>query len=405
VARFKLSDPKVRAAYPGWHGDGDGLWLRVLPSGTRSWVFVYIRQGKRRELGLGSYGRGTAPVSLALAREKADEVRAILARGGDPFAELPGRKAARTAKTFGECCDEFLERKARELKHEKHVEQWRKSLTVDVASLRPLPVANVSTDDVVKVLREPWQATPELASKLRGRIEMVLNYAAALGVRSGENPARFKGHLDHILGKRQRLRRGHHKALPYREVPTFMTALRARRGFAAKALEFTILTAARTGETIGATWNEIDFDAALWNVPASRMKMGKPHSVPLSSQAVKVLRWAAEHRMSDYVFAGQKDGHPLSEMAFLSVLKMMEVPVTAHGFRSSFRDWCGDETTFPLDLAKAAIAHSAGDAAEVAYRRSTAVERRRPMMQAWADWCDGAAVSENVLPIRRHADA
>jgi integrase len=268
-------------------------------------------------------------VSLALARQKAEEVRAILARGGNPFVELPGRKAARSAKTFGECADEFLKRKAGELKHEKHVEQWRKSLTVDAALLRPLPVADVSTDDVVKVLREPWQATPELASKLRGRIEMVLNYAAALGVRSGENPARFKGHLDHILGKRQRLRRGHHKALPYREVPSFMSALRDRRGFAAKALEFTILTAARTGETIGATWDEIDLDAALWNVPASRMKMDRPHSVPLSRQALDVLRWAAAHRMSDYVFAGQRDGHPLSEGAFLSLLKVMNVPVTA----------------------------------------------------------------------------
>lgn len=388
MARHKLTDTRAKSAAPGWHGDGDGLWLRVSPSGSRSWVFVSIRHGRRREMGLGSYGAGVRQVSLAAARIKAEEVRTILGRGGDPFTELPEFKARAKQRLFGDCADEVLATLEASFKNEKHKAQWRMTLEIYAKPLRKIPVAEVSTDDVVRVLRPIWQEKTETASRLRGRIEKVLDYAKAIGLRSGENPARWKGHLDHILGKREKLQRGHHAAMPYAEVPAFMAKLQDAEGSSARALEFLILTAARTGEVMGATWDEIDFDAGLWNVPAARMKAKLPHTVPLPSRAMEILEHMKARQLSVYLFPGQSERRPLSNMAMAAVLRRLNADeFTVHGFRSSFRDWAGDTTAFPRDVAEMALAHKVGDKVELAYRRGSALAKRRELMQAWQVHC------------------
>jgi integrase len=385
MARNKLTETKVKASRPGWLGDGDGLWLRTSKAGSRSWVFVSIRHGRRKELGLGPFGSGARHVSLAAARNKAEQVRAILGAGGDPASDLPERQAKLKCRTFGEVADELLASKDQVFRNEKHKAQWSMTLTVYAKPLRRLPVEEVKTDDVVSVLRPLWHEKPETASRLRGRIEKVLDLAKALGLRDGENPARWTGHLDHILGGRRRLTRGHHAALPYNEVPAFMARLGHVPGLGARALEFTILTAARSGETLNARWSEFDLEAGLWTVPAERMKAGRPHSVPLPDRAIDLLQ--ALPRLSEWTFPGQAPRRPLSNMAMTAVLRRLDVKVTTHGFRSSFRDWAGDQTTFSRDVAEAALAHLVGDETERAYRRGDALRKRRELMKAWEDYC------------------
>lgn len=397
MARNKLTDTRVKSAKPGWHGDGDGLWLRVSPQGHRSWVFVSIRHGRRREMGLGAYGNGVAQVSLATARDKANAVREILGRGGDPFKELPERVARAKPRTFGEIADELLAAKEGDFRNEKHKAQWKMTLEVYAKPLRKLPVSDVSTDDVVRVLRPIWQEKHETASRLRGRIEKVLDYAKALKLRDGENPARWKGHLDHLLGARQKLTRGHHKAMPYIDVPAFFQSLAAVEGIGARALEFVILTAARTGEAIGARWDEIDLDAGLWTVPAVRMKASREHIVPLPRPAITLLH-GLPHK-GDFVFPGQAPRKPISNMTMTAVLRRLEVDATTHGFRSAFRDWAGDRTAFPRDVAEMALAHRVGNETELAYRRSSALEKRRKLMEAWAAFLT-AEKSGNVVPLK-----
>lgn len=400
MARHKLTDTKIKAALKAGKddklGDGDGLWLYVQKSSTASWVFIRIRQGWRREMGLGSYRY----VSLAAARNKAEEVRGILGRGGDPFKELPERIAAVKPKTFGECADDLLAAKESQFRNDKHKAQWKMTLEVYAKPLRKIPVADVSTDDVVRVLRPLWQEKQETASRLRGRIEKVLDYAKALKLRDGENPARWKGHLDHILGKREKLSRGHHAAMRYADMPAFMAKLRTLGSISARALEFTILTAARTGETLGATWDEIDFEAKVWTVPAARMKAHKEHCVPLSDRAVEILKALPRETGNTHIFCGARRGKSISNMAMLECLRDLAPGLTVHGFRSAFRDWSGDQSDFPRDVVEMALAHTI-QGVEAAYRRGSALEKRRKLMDAWSAYCAAGKGGENVLPMKR----
>jgi integrase len=269
------------------------------------------------------------------------------------------------------------------------------------APIRQTRVSEVETGDVLGVLKHLWQSRPETASRLRGRIERVLDYAKAHGWRTGENPALWRGHLQNVLPARQKLTRGHHAAMPYRDVPGLMGELRGKRAMAARALEFLILTAARAGEVFGATWDELDLEKGLWTIPGNRMKAGKEHRVPLSERALAVVSDLNEARVSDYVFPGQKPGRPLSSMAFDMLMRRMKVDAyTAHGFRSAFRDWAGDCTSFPREVAEAALAHKVGDSVELAYRRGDALEKRRALMQAWADHCLNAIGVKVVSMVR-----
>ena len=396
----KLSDVAVKAAKkPGRHSDGGGLYLNISPAGSKSWLFMWTVDGKRREMGMGGY----PAVSLAKARSKAVAHRSAVEEGRDPIAE----KAQEAEPTFGECADRCIESIKAEWRSDKHEYQWRQTLGDSYCQpLRSKRVSQITTEDVLKVLTPVWTAKAETASRLRGRIERVLEYAKVKGWRQGENPAAWRGNLRNLLPRRQKLQRGHQPAMAYSDVPSFMVRLRASVAMAARALEFTILTAARSGETIGAKWQEIDFDRKVWTVPAERMKGGETHVVALSSAAVDLLKGLQEvHPGGDFIFTGDprpgnkqdaKHGRPLSNMAMMMLLRRMKLlDITVHGFRSAFRDWAGDETSFPRDVAEAALAHKVGNEVERAYRRSDALEKRRKLMQAWADYLT-AAKKDNV---------
>jgi integrase len=288
--------------------------------------------------------------------------------------------------TFGECADRVIEAMKPAWRNQKHKKQWEMTLREYAAPLRPLPVDKITTYDVMSVLKPIWNSKCETACRLRGRIERVLDAAKAQGLRGGENPARWRGHLDQLLPKRQRLTRGHHAAMPYGDVPGFVAKLLTRDATAALALEFAILTAARSGEVFGARWDEFDLDnAALWTVPAGRMKAGVEHDVPLSSRALAIVKKMRESRSGDFVFPGHKPSKPMSALAFKMLLRRMKiVGASAHGFRSAFRDWAGDCTDHPCDVVEAALAHTIKNKTEAAYRRSTALEKRRALMADWA---------------------
>ena len=388
-AMGKLTDRKVKTAKPGKYGDGGGLQLAVAAPGAKKWVLRFLWQGKAREMGLGSYPE----VKLAEAREKAMAGRRLARSGIDPIAE---RKQDKRVPTFGKLADEVVAEQSKGFRNEKH-----KTLREYAAQLRPMPVDAITTEDVLGVLKPIWTTKTETASRLRGRIERVLNAAKAKGCRSGENPAAWRGHLENLLPKRQKLTRGHHAAMPYPDIPAFVAKLRTRKAVAALALEFAILTAARSGEVLGARWPEIDFDARVWTIPAKRMKSGREHRVPLSASALAILEKFGEARVSEFIFPGQGAGRPLSEMVLRRMLRRDADVVTVHGFRSSFRDWAGNETHFPRELAEAALAHVVGDKAEQAYRRSDALEKRRALMEAWAQWCEPREAADNVTPLRR----
>lgn len=367
---------------PGRHSDGGGLYLNVTASGARSWVFMWKVDGKRREMGLGAL----RDVPLAKARERAAEARQKLADGRDPIAARDNKPQV---MTFGEAADALIESMSSSWRNEKHRAQWKMTLTTYCEPLRAKPVTEIGTEDVLKVLQPLWTAKPETASRLRGRMERVFDFARARGQGTGENPARWRGHLDAVLPKRARLTRGHHKAMPFDDVPAFMAALQEREGMAPRALEFAILTAARSGEVFGASWDEFDLEVSVWTVPAARMKAGRVHRVPLSARAVEILQQMQQKRLSELVFPGTKPGQPLSVMALEMVLRRMKVDVTVHGFRSAFRDWAGERTHFPREVAEAALAHLVGDAVERAYRRGDALEKRRELMDAWAHFLEG----------------
>ncbi|MBZ6079177.1 tyrosine-type recombinase/integrase [Microvirga puerhi] len=379
---------------PGRHSDGGGLYLSISPSGARSWVFMWKVAGKRREMGLGPL----RDVPLAKARQRAADARQKLVDGLDPIAA----RARPKVMTFGEAADALIKSMSSSWRNEKHRAQWVMTLTTYCAPLREKLIDAVATEDVLNVLMPLWTTKPETASRLRGRIERVFDFAQARGQRSGENPARWRGHLDAILPKRAKLTRGHHKALPFTDVPDFMAVLRQQEGVAARALEFAILTAARSGEVLGARWDEIDLERGLWTVPRERMKAGREHRVPLSARSVEILRELEQVRLNAFVFPGMKREKPLSAMALEMVLRRMKVDATVHGFRSAFRDWAGERTSFPREIAEAALAHLVGDAIERAYRRGDALEKRRRLMDAWARFC-GPISEAPVVVLKRHS--
>ena len=375
---------------PRRHGDGGGLYLSISDDGRRRWIFLYRQHGKLREMGLGS----ARDVSLAEAREKAAAARKQVTEGLDPLIER--RRSKVTTPLFGEAADAFVSAMAPQFRNTKHIGQWRMTLKLYAAPLHAKPVDEITTEDVLGVLRPIWQQKSETASRLRGRIERVLDAAKAQGHRNGANPAAWRGHLALLLPQRQKLQRGHHAAMPFTDVPAFVGQLRARDAMAARALEFVILTAARSGEALGATWGEIDMASKIWTVPAGRMKAGREHRVPLSPPAVAILEQLAEisNEPSDYIFPSTKRNRPLSSMAMDMLLRRLKLDVTVHGFRSSFRDWCGEVSTYPREVAEAALAHVVGDATERAYRRGDALEKRRRLMKDGAVVCEGGQVQK-----------
>jgi integrase len=383
---------------PGRHSDGGGLYLAISGEGRRRWVFMYMWRGKQREAGLGSAGKGS--VSLKAAREKAAEGRTMLRARVDPIAEW-NRPDVEEAPTFGRSADEYFESHKGGWRNEKHKAHWATTLTLHCHVIRATPVDKIDTEAVLSVLKPLWTRAPETAYRLRGRIEAVLDAAKARGHigRNEANPARWRGHLDKLFPKRAKLTRGHHAAMPYSDVPSFVAGLRERRATAARALEFCILTATRLGETVKARWDEIDLPAKIWTVPAERTKAGREHRVPLSDCAITILREMEAGRTSEFVFPGHRPGRPLWGTAFQQLLQRINSPYTTHGFRSSFRDWAGNETHFPREVAEHALAHVVGDRAEQAYRRSDALARRRELMDSWANYC----ASDNVLTFKRPA--
>jgi integrase len=377
----------------GRHADGGGLYLSISPNGGRRWVFLFRWHRKPTEIGLGS----ARDVTLARAREMAAQARANLAEGINP---KDARKSSAGA-TFAECADQLIEAMRPSWRNGKHAAQWEMTLRDYAAPLRRLPVDSITTDDVLSVLKPLWNDKSETASRLRGRIERVLDAAKAQGLRTGENPARWRGHLDQLLPKRQRLTRGHHAAMSFAKVPAFMSDLQVRQATAALALEFAILTAARSGEVLGSRWEEFDLERAVWTIPAMRMKAGREHRVPLSPRAVKIVKAVQESRNGDFVFAGQRPGKPLSIMALEMVLRRMKVAsATVHGFRSAFRDWAAECTNFANEVCEAALAHVIESKAEAAYRRGDLFDKRRKLMEAWDVYC-AAPATEKVVAFQR----
>ena len=372
---------------------GHGLYLSISPNGGRRWVFLFRWHGKPTEIGFGS----ARDVTLAHARELAGQARTKLAQGINP---KDARKPSEGA-TFGECADQVIEAMRPSWRNAKHAAQWEMTLRDYAAPLRRLPVDKITTDDVLSVLKPLWNDKPETASRLRGRIERVLDAAKAQGLRSGENPARWRGHLDQLLPKRRQLTRGHHAAMNYTKLPAFIGDLRKRRATASLALEFAILTAARSGEVLGARWDELDLDRAVWTVPAERMKAGREHRIQLSQRALKIVKTMQEARNGDFLFPGQKPGKPLSVMSLEMVLRRMKIEgATVHGFRSAFRDWAAECTNCPNEVCEAALAHVIENKAEAAYRRGDLFDKRRKLMEAWADHC-AAPKTGKVVPTRR----
>lgn len=382
----RLSAKAVTAAKgPDLIADGGGLYLRVSGTDAKSWVFIHRVGSKRSEIGLGSL----TAVPLAKARIIAAECRALVADGKSPKLAVAGSKSV---PTFGEISDVYVDAMAIKWKNDKHVQQWRMTLAEYAKPLRSLPVDEIGVDHVLACLKPHWERRPETANRLRGRIERILNSAKAAGHRDGENPAAWRGHLENLLPARAKLSRGHHPALPFAEMPKFVAKLRMREGVAALALEFLILTATRSGEVRGATWDEVDLEGKVWTIPAARMKAGRAHRLPLTERALQILAGVQPLRRTDgLVFPGLKRGSPLSDMTLAAVLRRMGIPpskASPHGFRSSFKDWATETTSFPNELSEAALAHISGDATERAYRRGDQFARRRDLMEAWARYCD-----------------
>lgn len=396
-----------RAEKPGYYGDGGGLYLQVSAAGTKSWIFRYTLNKKSREMGLGSLNT----ITLAQAREKAKAHRASLIDGIDP---LETRNAAKLAialeqaktVTFDYCAQEYIAAHRSSWKREQHARHWERSIK-NFASpiIGSMPVAAVDTALIVKVLQPIWQVKTETASKLRGRIESILDWATVSHFRSGDNPARWRGHLEHLLADPSQIARvTHYPALPWQEIGGFMVDLRQCGGVAARALEFGILTAARSGEVRGARWDEIDFDAAIWTVPEQRMKAGREHRVPLSTAALALIK--SMPRVEDLVFPGMRKGVGLSDMTVTAVLRRMgRGDITVHGFRSTFRDWCAESTanSFPREVCEHALAHKLPDKVEAAYRRGDLIEKRKVLMQVWADYCNTIPNAAPVIAISNAA--
>lgn len=379
----KLSARTASTAGTGRHGDGGGLYLVVGPNGSRKWVLRFIWRGVQRDMGLGAQ----RDVPLAQARERAAAARAMLIAGLNPLEQ---RERHRETPTFGRVADDLIASMRPSWKNEKHGDQWVMTLKVYAAPIRDTAIDKVTTEDILKILRPIWSTTPETANRLRGRIERVFDAAKAQDFRSGENPARWRGHLSTLLPARSKLGRGHHKAMPFEAVPECLDALHASLSMSNLALEFAILTASRSGEARLARRSEINEANKLWIIPAERMKEGRSHRVPLCNRALQICEIAKELAPdSPLVFKGSQWDAPLSVMALAMALRRVDATsCTVHGFRSSFRDWVGELTNFPREIAEAALSHAVGDETERAYRRGDALEKRRALMDAWADYCN-----------------
>jgi len=418
----ELSAAYVRTAKPGRYCDGDGLYLLVKKSGARFWVFRYkVNGSKLREAGLGRAGEGRNAVRLSEAREKASVLFRQVKNGIDPLAV---RDAARVASkaveqdavvkgvTFSAAARRYIDGHAAAWRNPKHAAQW--ASTIDTYAnpvLGDLAVANIATAHVLAALEPIWLTKPETASRIRGRIEKILDFAKARGWRSGENPAAWKGHLALTLPARSKVAKvEHHAALPWREIGDFMLTLRDQAGIGARGLRFAILTAARSGEVRGARWCEIDPSTAAWAIPADRMKGDREHRVPLSEPAIEILREMAAARLTvdpnALIFPGHDPKRPLSDMSLTAVLRRMKRgDLTAHGFRSTFRDWAAEATAYPAELAEMALSHAVGNKVEAAYRRGDLFEKRRRLMDDWATFCATPSLVENsnVIALREKA--
>ncbi|MGZ9718838.1 tyrosine-type recombinase/integrase [Rhizobium miluonense] len=382
MARNKLSETKIKAiTKPGIYSDGDGLYIRVQQGGSKNWVFVWRRGSKRNEIGLGGYGQGTAPISLALAREKAEAVRSQLARGEDPRS---AKKEAKP-KTFKDCMEDLIKARESGWRNTKHADQWRMTLRDYAKPLHDLPIADIVIGDVKDCLMLHWTERPETADRLRSRIQAVIDYGIAHEWRTAGNPARWKGLLEKVMPARQKLTRGHHKALPYRSAPAVVAKLRKSAGISSRMVEFLILNGNRTGEVRGAVWPEFDLKAKVWTIPKERMKKFREHRVPLTDRALDILNEMLGRATGDLVFEGEKEGAPISETMMTKALRAAsdDKTITLHGMRSTFRDWAGDCTDHAREVIEGALAHVEGDATEQAYRRSDALEKRRALMTDW----------------------
>lgn len=402
LAVRKLSRPGLHAV-----GGAAGLLLRISETGARYWILRTTVGGRRRDIGIGPYPE----VSLAQARQQAGEMRLQARNGIDPIAERQSaRDALKTSNarslTFDDALDRYLAGRSNEFRNAKHRKQWRSSVeTYASPVLGTLPVEQIELAHVLQVLQPIWHEKTETASRVRGRIERVLDFAIVSGFRSGDNPARWKGRLDAILpgpGKLKRVQ--HHRAIPWKDLPGFMVELRKREGLAARALEFAILTGARSGEVRGATWGEIDLQAKLWTIPAERMKGGREHVVPLSKPAVGLLKALPRFQDVEHVFPSSTGG-ALSDMSLSALMRRMQVDATPHGFRSTFRDWVSETTAYPHEVAEMALAHVIPSAVERAYRRGGLLTKRTRLMADWAKFCGSPPSGGEVVTIKgvRHA--
>jgi integrase len=414
----------ARLKQAGMYSDGGGLYLQVTNSGARSWIFRYWTQdrdpatsapirdntgmvrGRSREMGLGS----VAVVSLEEARELAGEYRKLRRQGVDPIEARRNAKTqaalnAAKAITFAKCAEDYIQSHRAGWRNAKHAQQWENTLaTYAQPIIGALPVQAIDTTLVYNVLKPIWTTKPEMGSRVRGRIENILDWAKVRGYRAGENPARWRGHLDHLLPARSKVKKTkHHAALPYAETPAFVAELQKRGGTAARALEFAILTAARSGEVLRAQWCEFNLNDAVWTVPGARMKAGRDHRVPLTPRALKIVSDMAG--LSDeFVFPNGESGRPLAEKALFKTLRRTKVEnATVHGFRSAFRDWAAERTNFANEVCEAALAHTIENKTEAAYRRTDLFEKRRKLMQAWAKFCNEPTSSADVIPLQRSA--
>jgi integrase len=377
----RLTDAKVRATQRrGLYNDGDGLNLKVTDTGSKSWILRFKIAKRSYSMGLGPYPE----VTLAEARKAAGDAHGLIRAGVNPIEARRARNEPPQVVTFSEAAARYIAAHEQSWKNAKHREQWRNTLATYASPvIGKKDVASIGLDDVLKILEPIWTTKNETASRIRGRIEAILDWAAVRGLRTGENPARWRGHLKHLLPARNKRRSvRHHPAMDWRDLPAFMTELRGNNSISARALEFTILTAVRTSETIGATWSEIDGD--VWTIPAERIKASVIHRVPLTSAALARL---FRIEGNPYIFPGARKDRPLSNMAMLELLRGMRPGLTVHGFRSTFRDWAAEATSFPRELAESALAHVVGDEVERAYRRGDLFDKRRELMQAWARHC------------------
>jgi len=383
----------AKAKNRGLIGDGGGLYLQITARGSKSWIFRYRVDGRLRDHGLGSVNT----LSLLEARDAALECRKLRLQGIDPIDAKKKRRVtaqldAAKSLSFADCAESYIEAHKSGWKSAKHASQWTATLTTYAyPTFGDLPVAEVDVGLVLKAIEKIWTEKPETAGRVRGRIEAVLDWAKVRGYRDGENPARWRGNLAHLLPARNKMARVvHHAALPYAEIGDFWVHLSKQSGTAAQALRYAILTAARTSEVLGATWDEIDIEQAMWTIPAERMKASSEHRVPLPPQAVAILKVLLKQRTGEYVFPGMKAGRPLSNMSLLAVLKRMNRPdITAHGFRSTFRDWAAECTETPREVAETALAHTLSNKVEAAYRRSDLIDKRRVLMEDWAGYYAG----------------